>query len=344
MHAIYTNEGKADTNTICLGDDCITEPEAGEKDLISNEDTISLSSSVTHSDSFTIVSAASANHFCALEAFLYAINQLRDEVPPSQFPRIVIYNLGVNGSQYPVLEALHKENYFNELYNFDYPSYPSFWNIRHLRGQYAWKAGIVNEMRQKHKGVLLWMDSGNVPNAEFLRSIPQVVRKQGFWSPRSTGFMGGKLIHPGMFKWFKANVADYQYRENCNGAALGFNLDDPKVNEELIIPWKDCAMEKDCIAPPGSSRLNHRQDQAAITFLAYRSGYVCYEYPEFHGITIHQDVMCRDRLRLQAALGKLLHPSSYDAPEWTSKNTGELWQNPDWWTWTPSDEPLPIKH
>lgn len=338
-HDVYSN----DTNTICVGDECTNVPETGAQDIISKEDAVRLSSSVTHSDSFTIVSAASANHFCALEAFLYAINQLRDEVPPSQFPRIVIYNLGVNGSQYPVLEALQKANYFNELYNFDYPSYPSFWNIRHLRGQYAWKAGIVNEMRQKHKGVLLWMDSGNVPNAEFLRSIPSVVRKQGFWSPRSTGYMGGKLIHPGMFKWFKAKVADYQYRENCNGAALGFNLDDPKVNEELIIPWHDCAVEKDCIAPPGSSRLNHRQDQAAITFLAYRSGYVCYEYPEFHGITIHQDVMCRDRLRLQAALGKLLHPSSYDAPEWTSKNTGELWQNPDWWTWTPSDEPPPIK-
>jgi hypothetical protein len=264
-----------------------------------------------HDAPFTIVSAASANHFCALEAFLYSLNQLKDEVQPSQFPRIIIYNIGVNGSQYPILEELQKANYFDELYDFDYSAYPPFWNIRTQRGQYAWKAGIINEIQRKQKGVLIWMDSGNVPNAEFIRTISDLVRKQGFWSPRSTGFMGGKLIHPGMFAWYDAKASDYEGFTNCNGAALGFNLDDSRVVNELVVPWFECALELQCIAPVGSSRSNHRQDQAAITFLAYRSGYSCYEYPEFHGVTIHQDVKCRERLGLQAAKGTLVHPSSY---------------------------------
>ncbi|CAO3678339.1 unnamed protein product [Umbelopsis vinacea] len=317
-----------DQDTICLDDNtCVSEP--GKTNLyVSKERKISPPNG--HKPPFTIVSAASANHFCALEAFLYSLHQLRDEVHPSQFPRVAIYNIGVNGSQYPVLEALQKANYFDDLYNFDYPAYPNFWHIRQLRGQYAWKAGIVNEMRLKHDGVLIWMDSGNVPNAEFIRSIADLVRKQGFWSPRSTGFMGGKLIHPGMFEWFAADQSDYKNRENCNGAALGFNLDDPRVVNELVVPWFECALEQDCIAPPGSSRSNHRQDQAAITFLAYRSGYTCYEYPEFHGITIHQDVKCRERLGLQAAQGKLVHPSSFDYPDWTTTDTSTMWRNPEW--------------
>ncbi len=41
----------------------------------------------------------------------------------------------------------------------------------------------------------------------------------------------------------------------------------------VVVPWKACAMAKDCIAPPGSSRENHRQDQAALSYLVHRSGY-----------------------------------------------------------------------
>ncbi|KAI9283808.1 hypothetical protein BC943DRAFT_327098 [Umbelopsis sp. AD052] len=322
-------------NDVCLDDsDCVDQQTGSEADFKDVTD-------VTHANQvldskydapFTIVSGASANHFCALEAFLYSLHQLKDEVHPSQFPRIIVYNIGVNGSQYPVLEELQKANYFDELYDFDFPAYPDFWNIRAARGQYAWKAGIINEIQRKQKGVVLWMDSGNVPNAEFLRTIPDVVRKQGFWSPRSTGFMGGKLIHPGMFAWFQADASDYKDFTNCNGAALGFNLDDPRVVNELVVPWFECALELNCIAPLGSSRSNHRQDQAAITFLAYRSGYSCYEYPEFHGITIHQDVKCRERLGVQASQGKLIHPSSYDYPEWTPTDTSAMWRNPEWWT------------
>ena len=32
-------------------------------------------------------------------------------------------------------------------------------------------------------------------------------------------------------------------------------------------------MVKDCIAPPGSSRKNHRQDQAVLSYLVHKAGY-----------------------------------------------------------------------
>ena len=41
------------------------------------------------------------------------------------------------------------------------------------------------------------------------------------------------------------------------------------------MPFAQCALHKECIAPEGSSRLNHRQDQAAITTLAGMHGYDC---------------------------------------------------------------------
>jgi hypothetical protein len=42
----------------------------------------------------------------------------------------------------------------------------------------------------------------------------------------------------------------------------------------------DCARTRECIAPLGSSRENHRQDQAAFSALIHMHGYGCsYKMP-----------------------------------------------------------------
>jgi hypothetical protein len=54
-----------------------------------------------------------------------------------------------------------------------------------------------------------------------------------------------------------------------NGAVLGFNLDDPDIIE-FIKEYTTLACIKECIAPEGSSRENHRQDQSLFTILYYQ--------------------------------------------------------------------------
>ncbi|KAI8065246.1 hypothetical protein BC940DRAFT_320708 [Gongronella butleri] len=258
----------------------------------------------------TFVTAASSNHFCALEAMLYIFQELKTQVSVA-FPRLVVYNLGLNAHQERVLANLHRHGYFDELATLDYKRYPDFWDVRKNRGEYAWKPGAVKEVQQKYGGIIIWLDTGDVPNALFIENMPTFIREHGFWSPRSTGFMGAKFNHIGLFRYFHASRKQYASLENCNGAALGFDADNPDIVDTLIDPWYNCALHKDCIAPKGSSRQNHRQDQTAISFLALRAGYRCVEYPEFHGLTIHQDELCNDRLALLHRNGKLLTPSSY---------------------------------
>jgi len=46
----------------------------------------------------------------------------------------------------------------------------------------------------------------------------------------------------------------------------GFDGRNPVVHR-LVRRWKDLALQEDVIAPPGSNRSNHRQDQALLTLL-----------------------------------------------------------------------------
>ena len=41
---------------------------------------------------------------------------------------------------------------------------------------------------------------------------------------------------------------------------------------KIFQPWVHCSMEVDCISPPGSSKSNHRYDQAALSILAQKYG------------------------------------------------------------------------
>ncbi|KAI9245028.1 hypothetical protein BY458DRAFT_529187 [Sporodiniella umbellata] len=281
---------------------------------------------------FTIITASSANHLCSLENFLYSLYNLRSEVKVEEFPRIVVYNIGMNRTQLPILNQFVDTGLVDDLVTFDYFKYPRFWDVAISAGEYAWKTGIVHEASKKYvdDGPLVWLDAGNIVTPEFLLTISDVIRESGgFWSPKSSKRMKD-WTHPGMYDYFEANPESYARNPNCNGAAIGFDLDNQDVIENVIEPWYKCGLDKDCIAPPGSSRANHRQDQAALTFLAYRAGFSCNKAPNFYSLQTHRDHSCRTELMALDLQNKLNHPSSIDYPKWYASNTLQLYHHPEW--------------
>lgn len=58
----------------------------------------------------------------------------------------------------------------------------------------------------------------------------------------------------------------------CNGAMVGFSNRN-QAALDMLQAWADCSMVRQCIAPLGSSRENHRQDQAVLTLLAHTLGF-----------------------------------------------------------------------
>ncbi|KAI7821753.1 hypothetical protein BC939DRAFT_493966 [Gamsiella multidivaricata] len=273
--------------------------EGSEHDLASVTDRTSSSLETLHKP-YTIITGASSNHFCALESFLYSLSEILDGLERTEVrPRIVVYNLGgMTPEQVTQMKWLKDNQYMDEYHDFDYSIYPDFWDITVARGEYGWKAGIIKEVADKYRGLILWMDSGNMLELDFLRYLPGYLEKYGFWSPQSSGNLQ-QYTHPGLPQYYGEPLEKYGMETNCSGGAVAFDASQDRIYNGILKEWYVCSLTKDCIAPPGSSRTNHRQDQAALTFLAKYMQFTeqCRHFPEHYGVTVHQDKVCKERIR-----------------------------------------------
>jgi hypothetical protein len=207
----------------------------------------------------TIVTAADFTHQRSLDNLLESI---KIHEPKSQ---VIIWDLGMSTEFKQALEAKYKRFIFKS-FNFDL--YPSYFNIKINSGQYAWKPTIIYQTSRLTDGILLWLDAGNKLDGD-LKKVKKIISKNEFYSPYSSGNIEdfthkSTLVH---FSFPKEKLRG----PNCNGAIVGFKLSSPRMIE-LIKAWKNCALIKNCIAPPGSSRENHRQDQSVLTILCELMG------------------------------------------------------------------------
>ncbi|KAK3825610.1 MAG: hypothetical protein J3Q66DRAFT_384770 [Benniella sp.] len=237
-------------------------------------------------------------------------------------PKIIVYNMGMGPSKRKKrrFKALIEAGYIDEPIDFDFEKYPDFWRLgTETRGEYGWKAGMINEVTQKilatspgakrqqsgtvqadqrnqQPEIVLWLDSGDRISIEFLRWLPSFMRLHGLWTPQSQDNMG-TWTHPGLLRYYNDSLDDFENETNCNGAAISFDVRNETVRDGIFKEWVQCAMTKECIAPDGSSRENHRQDQAALTYLVKTMGYrqdLCHGLPDVFSIQVNQDRYCKD--------------------------------------------------
>ncbi|KAF9912910.1 hypothetical protein EC991_007522 [Linnemannia zychae] len=148
-------------------------------------------------------------------------------------------------------------------------------------------------------GIVLWLDSGDRISLPFLRWLPSFLLQNGMWSPQSQDDML-TWTHPGLLDYYHDSLKNYSPGEtNCNGAAMAFDVRNHTVRNGIMREWVHCARTKECIAPEGSSRANHRQDQAALTYLVKRMGYgkeLCHGMPDVFDIQVNQDRFCKEEI------------------------------------------------
>ncbi|KAF9106719.1 hypothetical protein BGX27_009047 [Mortierella sp. AM989] len=148
-------------------------------------------------------------------------------------------------------------------------------------------------------GIVLWLDSGDRPSVGFLRWLPGFMFQHGLWTAQSQDNMYA-WTHPGMLSYYHDSLDSFAKDEtNCNAAAVAFDVRNTTVRNGIMKEWVQCSHTKECIAPEGSSRENHRQDQAALTYLVKTMGFreeLCHGFPDVFGVKVNQDRYCREEI------------------------------------------------
>lgn len=257
---------------------------------------MSCAPSQTEKQSLRLVTAASPGHFRSLLQFLNSVRRYEPELT------CVVYGLELDKARRSAL--MHRFPRC-EYHDFDFGRYPVFFDINRDNGSYAWKPAIIWEALCESRGPVCWMDSGNTLVSP-LDGIRHSLDKTGFYSPHSPGTLAD-WTHPGMYAFLGLPQGWMGDERNLNGACIGF---DPRNERALALAreWNEYARDKDCIAPEGAGRDNHRYDQALLSVLAYRAGLAGTSEHGYLGFKLHQDVETRP---LRAALRAVKRMAEY---------------------------------
>ena len=239
-----------------------------------------------------IITGASNNHYFTMIQFIHSF--IKNNVNGN----LIIYNLGIDNERWN--ELIKKYNSYNFIFKvFDYSKYPNWFNININIGEYAWKPAIIYEIyKEFNNEIIIWMDAGNII-FDNLNNLRLFIQENYIHS----GVTAGNIkdwTHPDTIKLLECNNI---HRQNRNGACIGFNTKIDFV-KEFIELFYECCLNKDIIAPPGSSRKNHRQDQAVFTILFYKyldkykfTNYQNTIWNKFIGYSIHNDIGGSDNPR-----------------------------------------------
>jgi hypothetical protein len=102
-----------------------------------------------------------------------------------------------------------------------------------------------------------------------LTELRKIVELYGFYSPFSKGTVKD-WTHPKTLEYLNIDKGNTILKQrNLNGANVVANYNNTKA-KKIIDEWRNCALNKQCIAPKGASRKNHRFDQAILSILVYK--------------------------------------------------------------------------
>ena len=213
----------------------------------------------THNEEFIFITAADSEYY---EPCLSLVKNIRKLDPKS---KIVVYNLGLTSKQTAMLITIDNL----ELIEFEFENYPSFIKEKKLPdnrlGNYAWKAVIISEVLKNYTGNIIWLDSACILD-EKIDLIKRIIGTKGLFFVKATGNIG-EWTHLQTLKIMDA--VKLTNKDCVMSGIIGLNSQNALANA-LIIDWVKYSLNEECIAPNGSSRLNHRQDQSIFQILVHK--------------------------------------------------------------------------
>jgi len=116
------------------------------------------------------------------------------------------------------------------------------------------------------------LDAGiEITSSKLLQKDFRIAKKQGIYTPHSPGPLK---------RWTRQGTSDYLgldfdvYNSTrtriCSGSTILIDITNETITNNVIKPLASCSQHKECIAPKGSSRRNHRQDQSVLSVILNR--------------------------------------------------------------------------
>lgn len=219
---------------------------------------------------------SSDNHFLASVTCILSI--IRKELSGN----IAYVDLGLHNNYLSMLNdlfifihSIHKRINVNAqlIYRkFSFDKAPTWMNIKipSDKGGYAWKPIPMIDLALEWKACIVWMDAGNLL-LESLDKERKYVEQEGFYSFISSGTVA-KWVHPYTLNFLKTNgiIGEINMdKRMCGANHVFFDYRNETIRKHIIIPYYQCGFTKKCISPKGTSRENHRQDQAVLTALIH---------------------------------------------------------------------------
>jgi hypothetical protein len=236
-------------------------------------------------EEITVVTAADESHFLSSINLLMSLQEFEPKV------QIIYYDLGLSISQ---AHYIQNEFSYIRLIPFPYDDFPKYFDVTINAGEYAWKAACISLAVSSTENGILWFDAGNIITAK-LDLIRKIIYKNGIFIMGSSSTIR-QLTHPKSLKYFRC--AEFLDLPQFSAAAIGFSQQSWEA-KEILDYWLFCSKNKNIIAPKGSSRLNHRQDQAILTLIILeaeemnariRKQIARHNDIAFYKFLIHQDV------------------------------------------------------
>lgn len=226
---------------------------------------------------YLIISGCNDNYILTMLNFIknYSEKQL-------DFNNLIIYDYGLNENNLNKI-IKYKTLYGFEIVKFDYCNYPEHVDLDKYTGlhcNYAFKPiSIYNTCLENPNKKIIWMDCANNFNSIAINDILNILQNQSIYSPiacRKGSIESMELHHIDIIRHFKLEDDIHLIPQRASGLV---GVDYSSIcGKHIMNEWYKCSLNKDIIAPEGSSRNNHRQDQSVLTMLMYL-------YEKSNGIT-----------------------------------------------------------
>ena len=198
-------------------------------------------------DLLTIVTGASSNHFGCLCNLLTSLDRYEDA-------RVLVHDLGLTE---PEAQRLRDRRTLTRLPFDQYP--PHFGRSATFAIPYVWKPVIIHDTLMAAGHPVLWLDAGNLVHERLDREREQL-QTVGFYSPGSPGTIAD-WTHPVTLQGLDGGPEILGDR-NRTGSTVGFGTND--LARELVVAWRDAALNKEISCPEGWSRKIHRRRPGAV--------------------------------------------------------------------------------